>query len=52
MIILGVGSNLTSKFGDRFNNIDIANKFLEEAEVKIVEKSGLCVHRFLDGPFL
>jgi len=39
MIILGVGSNLTSKFGDRFNNIDIANKFLEEAEVKIVKKS-------------
>jgi len=39
MIILGMGSNLPSKFGDRFNNVDLANKFLEEAEVKIIKKS-------------
>ena len=29
MIILGIGSNLHSSFGDRFHNIDLAISYLE-----------------------
>tara|TARA_B110000438_G_C15796028_1_gene642886 strand:+ start:677 stop:1192 length:516 start_codon:yes stop_codon:yes gene_type:complete len=39
MIILGLGSNLTSKFGDRFKNIDLAISFLESYKIKIIKKS-------------
>ena len=39
MIILGLGSNLTSSFGDRFNNINLAMAYLESYDIKIFKKS-------------
>ena len=39
MIILGLGSNLHSSFGDRFKNIELAIKYLEVHKLKIVKKS-------------
>ena len=39
MIFLGLGSNLSSKFGDRFTNINLAITFLEEYGIKVIKKS-------------
>ena len=39
MIILGLGSNLTSTFGDRFKNIDLAISYLEVYGIKLLKKS-------------
>jgi 2-amino-4-hydroxy-6-hydroxymethyldihydropteridine diphosphokinase len=39
MIFLGVGSNLSSSFGDRFKNIDLAISFLETYKINIIKKS-------------
>jgi len=39
MIILGLGSNLDSSFGDRFKNIELAIQYLEYYKIKIVKKS-------------
>ncbi len=39
MIILGLGSNLSSSFGDRFENIEIAISYLEKYEIKVTKKS-------------
>ena len=39
MIFLGLGSNLSSKYGDRFTNINLAISFLEEYRVKVIKKS-------------
>ena len=39
MIILGLGSNLSSSFGDRFNNINLAMSHLESYDIKILKKS-------------
>ena len=39
MIILGLGSNLSSSFGDRFNNINLAMAYLESYDIKIHKKS-------------
>jgi len=39
MIILGLGSNLSSSFGDRFKNINLAIENLEEQGIKILKKS-------------
>ena len=39
MIILGLGSNLPSTFGDRFNNINLAMAYLESYDIKIFKKS-------------
>jgi 2-amino-4-hydroxy-6-hydroxymethyldihydropteridine diphosphokinase len=39
MIFLGLGSNLSSKFGNRFKNIDLAIKNLELNKVKVIKKS-------------
>ena len=39
MIILGLGSNLSSSFGDRFNNINLAMAYLESYDIKILKKS-------------
>ena len=39
MILLGLGSNLSSSFGDRFENIDLAISYLEEYRIKIKKKS-------------
>ena len=39
MILLGIGSNLSSTFGDRFKNINLAISFLELSKIKIIKKS-------------
>ena len=39
MIILGLGSNLSSTFGNRFKNIDLALNYLEKFSVKILKIS-------------
>ena len=39
MIILGLGSNLSSDFGDRFKNIDLAISFLKDKNINLVNKS-------------
>ena len=39
MLILGLGSNLASKFGDRFENIDLAISFLQSYKIKLLKKS-------------
>ena len=39
MIILGLGSNLSSSFGDRFTNIETSIYYLEKYEIKIINKS-------------
>ena len=39
MIILGLGSNLPSLFGDRFNNIDKAIFYMKQNGIKVVKKS-------------
>ena len=41
MIFLGIGSNLSSSFGDRFKNIDLAISFLEGYKINIIKKSSL-----------
>jgi len=39
MVILGLGSNLSSSFGDRFKNIEIAISYLDKYEIKVIKKS-------------
>ena len=39
MILLGLGSNLSSSFGDRFQNIDLAIAALERYGVQLKKKS-------------
>ena len=39
MLLLGLGSNLSSSFGDRFDNINIALSYLEAYQIKIIKKS-------------
>ncbi len=39
MIYLGIGSNLTSSFGNRFANINLAISYLEKKEINLVKKS-------------
>jgi len=39
MILLGLGSNLNSSFGDRFTNIDLAISYLENHKIKILKNS-------------
>ena len=39
MIFLGIGSNLPSKYGDRFDNINLAISLLESYGIKIISKS-------------
>ena len=39
MILLGLGSNLSSSFGDRFQNIDLAVSALEEYGIKLKKRS-------------
>ena len=39
MVFLGIGSNLSSDFGDRFENINLAISFLESYGIKILKKS-------------
>ena len=39
MIYVGIGSNLSSSFGDRFKNIDLAISFLKDKNINLVYKS-------------
>jgi len=39
MIFIAIGSNLRSNFGDRFDNINLAIKNIEDIGIKIVSKS-------------
>ena len=39
MIILGLGSNLHSSFGDRFKNIDLAISYLKSYKIKVLNIS-------------
>ena len=39
MIFLAIGSNLSSKYGDRFKNINLAISSLEEYEINVIKKS-------------
>jgi len=39
MILLGLGSNLTSDFGDRFRNIELAISYIEANDIKVLKKS-------------
>ena len=39
MIYIGIGSNLSSTFGNRFKNIELAISFLQEKKIKLIKKS-------------
>ena len=39
MFLLGLGSNLPSSFGDRFENLNLAVSYLELYKIKIIKKS-------------
>lgn len=39
MSLLGLGSNLPSSFGDRFENLNLAVSYLELYKIKIIKKS-------------
>ena len=39
MIFLGIGSNLSSSFGDRFKNIDLSINFLLQNKINLLKKS-------------
>jgi len=39
MILLGLGSNLSSSLGDRFKNIELAISYLEKNYIKLIKKS-------------
>ena len=39
MVFLALGSNLSSSFGDRFENINLAILYLEGYEIQIIKKS-------------
>ena len=40
MIIIALGSNLVSSFGDRIENINLAISYLESYGIRIIKKSG------------
>ena len=39
MFLLGLGSNLPSSFGDRFENLNLAVSYLEAYQIKITKRS-------------
>ena len=39
MLLLGLGSNLPSSFGDRFENLNLATSYLEVYQIKIIKRS-------------
>ena len=43
MLLLGLGSNLSSTFGDRFDNIDLAISYLQSYEIKVIKKSSFVI---------
>ena len=48
MILLGLGSNLSSSFGDRFENIDLAVSALNGYGIQVKKKS--CYYESLSYP--
>ena len=40
MVIIALGSNLVSSFGDRIENINLAISYLEFYGIQIIKKSG------------
>ena len=41
MLLLGLGSNLASNFGNRFENIDLAISYLQSYEMQLLKKHPL-----------
>ena len=39
MLLLGLGSNLSSNFGNRFENIDLAISYLQSHKIQLLKKS-------------
>ena len=39
MIFLGIGSNLSSSFGDRRENINLAISLIKEKKIKLIQQS-------------
>ena len=39
MLLLGLGSNLASNFGNRFENIDLAISYLQSYKMQLLKKS-------------
>ena len=39
MVILALGSNLSSRFGDRYENIKLAIMHLQAYDIKIIKQS-------------
>jgi len=39
MLLLGIGSNLSSSFGNRFENIKIAIEYIQSNEIKLIKSS-------------
>ena len=39
MFLLGLGSNKSSSFGDRFENLNLAVSYLESYKIKIIKRS-------------
>ena len=39
MLLLGLGSNLSSNFGNRFENIDLAISYLQSYKIQLLKKS-------------
>ena len=39
MFLLGLGSSLSSSFGDRFENLNLATSYLEAYKIKIIKRS-------------
>ena len=39
MIFLGIGSNLSSSFGDRIENINLAISLMKEKKIKLIQQS-------------
>ena len=50
MIFLGIGSNLSSRFGDRFKNINLALYYLKSHKINVLKKSNFsAVFQFYGG---
>ena len=39
MVYLGIGSNLSSSFGSRFQNINFAISYIQEEKIDLIKKS-------------
>ena len=52
MILLALGSNLKSSFGDRFKNIDLAVSALKEHDIKVKKKSSYSYPNKKDPKFI